>query len=366
MTIDTQTIPQEFFDITSGMLLRAPEPQYLYSIFLMSALASELQVPSELGLSIGDRAIAGQGADYGSADADRLSLSDPISQELFDAKIDFNGAPGTQMKFNRPTYTDSLYTKQSRLLNSMSSVSTTAMSVTSQQTTLTLERIGGPHNGTNVAPLSVDKFSARLGVHNLVKIAKRHLIRDFWKTTDALVRDTIDSAGAANVVYPDGMTADNDATTKTAYPLDYETISRASKNMDDANLPTLADGRRVLVVTPAGYNQLKQDPAFQRYSEFHKEINPLFTGSYMRTLPEFHVFKSTTLTKSSNTSGVKVHYGHAIAPGALGAGMADVPRVVPNSNDQYGEEAIVIWRMYLALGALDSSFIYSVRHSEGL
>lgn len=366
MSIDTQTIPQEFYDITSGMLLRAPEPQYLYSIMLMSALAAELQVPDSLGLAVGDRAIGGQGADYGNVEGDRLLLGDPISAEVFDAKVDFDGAPGTQMKFNRPSFTDSVYTKASRLLNSMSSVSSTAMSVTSQQTTMTLERIGGPHNGTNVAPLSVDKFSAKLGVHNLVKIAKRHLVRDFWKTTDSLVRATIDSASAANVVYPDGMTADDDATTKTSYPLDYETISRTAKNMDEANLPTLGDGRRILVVTPSGYNQLKQDPAFQRYAEFHKEVNPLFTGSYMRSLPEFHVFKSNTLTKSTNSSSVKVHYGHAIAPGALGCGMADAPRVVPNSNDQYGEEAIVIWRMYLALGALDGSFLYSVRHSEGL
>lgn len=360
--ISTVSLPQEFYDVTSSMLLRQPEPQYLYSKFLLSALAAELQVPDSLGLQIADRAISGQGADYSTLEDNQLLLGDPISSELFAAKVDFNGVPGTTMRFNRPKFTDSTYTMESRTINSTDTISTTSISVDSEQVPLTLKRFAGPHSGSSVAPLGVDRFSAKLGVHNLVKIAKLHLVRDWYKSLDSFVRQNLDLA--STTVYPQGMTADNDATTKGSFMLDYETISRTARSMDEANLPTLPDGRRILVVSPTGYNQLKQDPAWRQYAEFHQGINPLFTGSYCKSLPEFHVFKSNTLTKATNSSSVKVHYGHAIAPGALGVGMGEAPRVAPNTNDNYGEKAVVVWIAYLALGLLDSRFVYSVRHTE--
>jgi hypothetical protein len=359
--ISTVSLPQEFYDITSPMLLQQPEPQYIYARMLLSALASDLQVPDALGLQ--GRAVSGQGADYSGLEGNQLFLSDPISQELFAAKVDFDAAPGTSMRFNRPKFTDSTYTRASRTINAGQTISTTAMSVESEQNTLLLQRFSGPHNGTNVAPLGIDRFSARLGVHNLVKIAKLHLIRDWYKTLDYFVREVLDTAGTA--IYPSGMTAVDDATTKGSFMLDYETMSRTARTMDEANLPTLPDGRRILVVTPTGYNQLKQDPAWQRYSEFHPEINPLFTGSYAKSTPEFHVFKSNTLQKTDNSSNIEIHYAHAIAPGALGVGMGgDAPRVAPNTSDNYGEQAIVVWIAYLALGLLDQRFVYSVRYTE--
>jgi hypothetical protein len=58
------TLPQEFFDVTSDMLLVQPEPQYLHGLLIKMALAASLNVGDSLGVTA-DRAIASKGADYG-------------------------------------------------------------------------------------------------------------------------------------------------------------------------------------------------------------------------------------------------------------------------------------------------------------
>jgi hypothetical protein len=133
--------------------------------------------------------------------------------------------------------------------------------------------------------------------------------------------------------------------------------------MDEANLPTLGDGRRILVVTPTGKKQLKDDPQFARYAEGYKELNPLFPGWFGSTA-EFHCFQSTTLTQTDNSSSVAIHYGHAIAPGAFMGGTGKPPKVEASSDDNFGQSAKVIWLAHLAMALADNRFIVKVAHSE--
>jgi hypothetical protein len=161
------------------------------------------------------------------------------------------------------------------------------------------------------------------------------------------------------------MTTANDATAKAMFPLTYEQIGRVAKSQDEANLPTLGDGRRIMVVTPTGRKFIKDDPQFARYAEFQKEFNPLFPGWFAST-PEYHFFQSNTLSITANTAStpINIHYGHAIAPGAFLGGRGKTVGVKAASDDNYGETAKVIWLAYLALGLADNRFVTRVAYTE--
>ena len=88
------SMPQNFYDITSAQLLTQPEPQYLYAMLYLNALSASLEVPSMI--SQVNREMNVTGAPYTAEQADRLVLSDPLSTDLFAAKVDFKGMPHLQ------------------------------------------------------------------------------------------------------------------------------------------------------------------------------------------------------------------------------------------------------------------------------
>lgn len=361
MSLSRLVNPEEFFDITSAQLLVQPEPQYIYARLFLAAIGIEMGIPAEIGMP--GRSTTGQGADYKPLDQMQLYLSEMLPTSVFAAKVDFKGAPGHTMRFNRPAFTDTTYTQAARQIKTNQTVSTVPIDVGSEQVALTVQRFGGPYDQGNsrIAPYAVDEFDATMGVHNLAKIVGLQLKRDYQKTLDSFWVTLFDLA--ASSIYSGGATADNDATAKGQFPLDYETINRTSRTMDEANLPTFPDGRRLMVLTPAGKKQIKDDPQYAKYAAFFKEVNPLFPG-YFGSSPEFHFFVSNTLTKASNSSSIKVHRAHAIAPGAGLAGMGAETRVRETTDDNYGMTPKCIWTSDLALGLADTRFVYTVRYTE--
>lgn len=362
MSISRLVNPEEFFDITSATLLVQPEPQYFYARMYMSALNASLGVPTEIGMP--GRGTSGQGAAYMPLDQMQLMLSEMLPQALFAAKVDFKGQPGHTIRFNRPAFTDTTYTQAARQIKTNQTVSTVPIDVGSEQIALTLQRFGGPYDQTNsrIAPYAVDQFDAQMGVHNLAKVVGLQLQRDFQKTFDSFWV-TLGDLGATTI-YPEGMAADNDATAKGQFPLSYEQINRVSQKMDEANLPTFPDGRRLMIVTPTGKKQLKDDTQYAKYAQYFKEVNPLFPG-YFGSTPEFHFFMSNTLTKSSNSSSVKIHRGHAVAPGCFLGGLGGLPQCRETTDDNFGMTPKVIWTMDGALGLADNRFVYVVSYTEG-
>jgi hypothetical protein len=364
------SLPSNFYDITSDMLLAQPEPQYLYARMWLNSLSASMLVPEKLGL-VGRGVTPEAGGAYTSADADRLLLSDPVSTELIIGQVNFSGLPGHTMRFNRPRFTNSTYTQASRRIARDQTLSTTTITVDGEQTELTLELFGGPYDSTASAirPYGIDQFDAQLGVHKASSIHGTHLKRDLDRFVDTVQVLLLDNANST--VYPEGMTADNDATVAGEFPLTYEQISRCAKEMDEENLPTLSDGRRVLVITPTGAKQLKDDPQFARYVEQHTKHNPLYDAMYFGMTPEFHCFKSNTLRVVDNGSSIGIHYAHAIAPGALFSGIGSVPngsgpgpRVVAATDDNYGLSQKVLWLMAAGFGLADDRFVKSVRYTE--
>lgn len=352
-------MPAEFFDRTSAQLLLKPEPQYLYAQMLMKALSLDLSIPESLGHPTTQ--LSGVGADYNNDDGKFMLEPDGISEQVFAATVKMEGEPGHTIKINRPLFADTTYTQAARQITANMSISTTPISVGSEQNTLTLARFAGPYDQTNarVAPYSLDGLDTQVGVHKASKIVGTHMKRDFNKFLDSVM---IALADTGTGVWAEGITADNDITVAGQCPLSYAQVSRTERLMDDANLPTLPDGFRLLVVPPAADEAMKNDAQYSRLSEFHKEVNALFPATYLRSIGKFHIFKSTTLSRPTNSpAGIPIYRAHAIAPGAFGVGMGKAPRVAFSNDNNYGEAEKVIWLAYLAFGLMDSSFIYTPR-----
>ncbi len=360
MGFSRATMPEEFYDKTSDMLLVQPEPQYLYAMLWLGAMRASLEIPSALGMP--GRETPSSGADYTPAERDRLMLANPMFNEVIGAKVDFNGAPGATIRINRPAYATTTYTEASRRIMTGATISTVAISPTSEQNSLTLFNYGGPYDSVNsrIAPLGIESFDANMGVHKAAQICGTTMKRDCHRFLDTVNVQLLDLASTA--VYPEGMTAVNDATSAGSFPFTYEQLNRTEQGMDDANLPTFGDGFRVLVLTPTQLKQLKDDPQYQRQAFSFPEYNTLFP-QYVKSVGKFHVFKSTTLTTTANSSSVAIHRGHAIAPGALLAGMGRKLRVTPATDDNYGNTVKAIWQGDCAFGLADSRFCVSVRSS---
>lgn len=356
--INRVSLPENFYDITSPQLLAQPEPQYLYAQMYMAALEADLATQSDVGLP--GRSIGGAGAEYSSAERDRLELSKQIMAGVFAGRVDFTGLPGSMIRFNRPAFLDTTYSLASRRIGVNQTISVDPINVGSEQVSLTLDRFAGPFDQVNQrpAPFGIDKFDASMGVHKLASMVGTHLRRDFHKFLDFNCALLLDQA--AVVARPAGMTDDDSAVTAGSFPLDYETISRAERLADEANLPVFPDGNRLLVLTPTQLEQLKQDPDYTRSAKDWPQYNMLFP-QYVSSIGKLHIFKSTTLNKPNNSSSVPVHRGHLIAPGALLGGMGAPPHVAASTADNYGERALVIWIAYLAMAMADNRFCISVR-----
>lgn len=359
-TFNQTSNPENFYTVTSDMLLVTPEPQYLYTNMFLGALGASLPVPSELGLP--GRTVGGVGSPYASEDRDRLILANPMMTSVIAATVDFKGLPGSTVRINRPAFTNTTYTVASRRVASGQTISTTPITVGSQQTNLTLERFAGPYDSVNSrpAPYAIERFDAQVGVHNAAQIHGTHLKRDFHRFIDAVHVTLLDLASSA--VYPEGMSAVNDATSTGQFPFTFEQLTRVEQSMDDANLPTFPDGFRALVLTPTQMQQLSNDPDYQDSAKEFPEYSVLFP-QYVGSVKRFHIFKDTTLTVTNNSSSVPIHYGHAFGPGVLLGGMGEPPRIAPSTNDNFGETALVIWLAYLAFGLANNTFVVSVRSS---
>jgi len=354
------SLPEEFFDRTSTQLLAAPVPQFLYAQMFLSAMGLSLSVGSLA--SPGRAPITGVGADYRDFNQDKLNLASALPGEILAVKADFNAAPGATLRINRPKYESTTYTAAARTIALGASISTTPIQIGETQNNITLYRFGGPYDQANsrVAPFPIEAFTANLGVHKVAQMVGNQLSYDFHKFIDAVHVLLLDQA--AVTVYPDTMTADNDATVAGMYPFTYEQLNRAEQLADQANLPTFSDGYRCFVGTTLQLKQLKDDRQYQRASEFHKEYSILFP-SYVGSVGKTHIFKSTTLTITNNGSSVPIHYGHYIAPGTLMGAMGRPPSVRTSTNDNFGETLYAIWIADLAFKMANNSFVLSVRSS---
>lgn len=360
--VSRASLPEEFFDITSSMLLTQPEPQYLFAQLAKIALSASLSPDGALGI-MPARSMGSEGAPYKNPEDDRLMLADPVFVEALSVVSELGKAPGHTVRMNRPKFTNSTYTAASREVAAGASISTTPIDLSSEQVPITLKRFAGPYSGSAPAPYGVDRFDAKLALHKVAGMVGLHLKRDFDRWLDAVILALLESVQTANIIRPSGFSADNDSTVAGDAPMDMDTLSRVEKTLDEGNIPTFANGRRICVLDPNQIAQLKNDSQFGKYAEFHAPINPVLSQSYFKTVGGLDIFKSTTLNTSSNSSSVTIHKGVAFGPGKVGVGAGEMPRVAYSTNDNYGEQALVIWLFYAGFANLDDRFGCSIRTS---
>lgn len=369
MTFVTRaTLPEEFFDITSAMLLVQPEPMYLHASLVKSALAMDLAAEGlgSLGLPLPNRNVGDDGQALGLTNDDmRLLINSPIANVYSDTvKVitDLSKAPGMTVRINRPKFTDTTYTIGSREVAGGATISTTPIAFGSEQTDITIRRLAGPLTGVGgtVAPIGIDRFEASRSLHKLAPIAGMQLKRDYDKFLDKATIALLDAV--TNQLWPNGFTADNDFKAAGDGPLDFDMLARAESVLDTANIPRFSNGRRACVLHPRQIQQLKNDGQFMKAAEFYTNKNPLFT-SYVATVGNLDIFASANLTTISNSSSVTVYYGQIFGPGALGWGQGEMPRVAYSTADNYGEQALLIWLWYAGAVLLDNRFGCSLRSS---
>jgi hypothetical protein len=354
------TLPTNFFVRTSDELLLQPEPQYIFARLMFAAMMVELGIPDAMGLP--GRQTPVTGAEYVTPQSQRLELNEgrEVAAAAFAVAIDFKAAPGSTLRVNRPLYPNTTYTAASRKVPSGTTISTQPIAPGSEQIEMTIFRYAGPYDQANsrVAPFGIEAFDANMGVHKAVKIVGGNLKRDYDKFVDTQLVTLLE--GASSNVYPTGFTTDNGITAVGAAKCDYNTIARAERALDEANIPYFGTGKRCIVLTPQQLQELKDDAQYARYAEFHKEYNPLFP-EYVADVGTFHVLKSNTLNKVNNSSSVPVNRGEAFGPGVFAGGMGRPPHVAASTDDNYGETQKVVWIGDLGFELADSRFVVGVR-----
>ena len=364
--VSRATLPQEFFDINSAKLLLPPEPQYFHGRLFQVAFNASLNASGALGLPLPGRQFGEHGDPY-ITDVPGLILSDPLMSSAIEvvSEIGQGTMPGHTIRINRPNFANTTYTEISRDVAENSTISTTPIALNSDQVPVTVHRYAGPYDQTNgrVAPLGFGRFDGHFMQHRPTQISALNLVRDFKRTVDAFLVAYYDNAGTT--VRPRGMTTDAIPAQAGDYPMSAALINAVQRTQDDANVPTFPDGKRVFVMHPRQREQLVNDANFSRAAQFHKEFNTAFAGSYFGSYGGYHLFTSTTLTVVLGGVGtlIPIYYAQAFGPGAVGAGVADLPRIAFNTQDNYGETALVIWLMYAAFATLDNRFICGVHTS---
>lgn len=357
--INRPSIPEEFYDITSSILLVQPEPQYLHALLFKMALGAAMMLPfgGPLGLPVANRPIADQGAAYTSALYDRLVLAtpDPVYSQAVNVVPDFQKQVGETVRVNRPKFGSGGFTLSQREVPQGTTISQVAIDVSSEQVALTLRRYAGPYDvvNNNVAPVAVDKLAASRSVHSMSQLVGKHLQRDIDKFLDTVM--VAFGNQAATTLWPQGYTADNGSSQIGDMSGDADTLFRAEETMKNASIPRFANGRYMAVITPTFSRQLKADPQWIAFSKYFPQTNPIYQ-SYVGTVGGIDVFESTTLTSTTNGNGIPVYTSQVFGPSYFGAGMSRLPQVMPNTNDNYGETALLIWLTYMAMGVLDNRF----------
>lgn len=365
------TIPAEFYDITSPMLLISPVPQFPYAKLVMGSLNASLAMNGDnMALPIPGRDVPmGAYNEYNALKDMELELANPLPAEAIQVVNDFSPAartPGHVVRYNRARYARTTHTIDSRTVPAGTVIGTTPVAIQSDQVALSIKRFMGPYNSTQSAPnpFAIDYFDASRSLHSFARIVEQYFKFDFDATLDGFAVQLFDSAPTANILWGGGATANNDLSAEGSHPFDWRLLKRAARQMDDNNVPRFRDGKRVVMISPLQEEQLSTDPEYQRLAKTRDDMNPLFKDSYVAGVMDWHIFKSNTLTRSTNSSSVSVHYAQAFGPQAVGWGLgAQRPEIVPNTNDNYKQTLLAMWLAFMALGVLNENFIYSLRTS---
>tara|TARA_R110000868_G_scaffold10891_1_gene52586 strand:+ start:283 stop:1380 length:1098 start_codon:yes stop_codon:yes gene_type:complete len=363
MTADRISLPQQFFDVTSASMLRAPLPAFLFArLIYAGAMGAELASEGMADKLSAFRSYAAQGVTPPSIEDQMLMLGAMPGSNAITVVRDFEKAgQGQTIRINRPIYTGGGYTESARIIGARGAVSVVPVDLTQGETSITVHLVAGPYDTVNsrVAPYAIDSAMMKRSVNDLAQLVGDNLYYDRTAYLDGIFSLLACNYANANV-RPGAYATDAAMPTTGDVAMDLNTVWRAQKTLATANIPMFADGTYLLLLSPTQMMQLRTDVAQSGLSAFVAEKNPLFGDC--EKIGKVRIVECNTLqTDTASVSGQTIQRGVMFGPGYLGYGVAQEAEVRASSDDNYGLQPKVIWSAYEGGGVLDSRFACGVR-----
>lgn len=252
-------------------------------------------------------------------------------------------------------------------------------------TTVAVELKGyGLGKGSSAAnrPVSIPEFINAYSMVNLMQALESRLMHNYYGFEDLLIRGKYSSTtnryyndnGAATATVTDIATAGDDGT------MTEEFLNSVHANLSAANVPTYANGKRVLVTNPFATASLKnslgdkiQAPSEAQIQEVTNIMNAGTLGDGIQRVQGYYgdycgfmCFESTAFgvgaagTEGVNTVAMGGSLGngtfrssYVFGPGAVGRGIGMPVEIRMDDSGQFGTKMRFIWRSIEGFGALD-------------
>ena len=365
-TIGRVSLASDFYDRTSVVIARQPLPDFTYAQMLFAASArAELQRigPEAFSLVAGRGVQGDDGAPYPDFTTMQAVLNETLSvAEAIMVSDELATGPGDTIRINRPIFSGGGYTFASRRIGAGGVISTTPITVSDEQVSITIHKNVGPMSasGTGPQPYPISRKDSKRSVHSLVGRVSAALRYDRFALIDGQFASLFDSG--SSTLFP-GDEAGAITTDAAAFvvngdrPFSYELLLRGVETLKVAKVPRFSDGKYRAILTPHQSKQLQLDPVWKQSSKELPEKNILM-ANHIGTVGNVIVYESNSNTIDTSTvSGVSIQHGVVFGPGMVGyAGTAEGVRVEPSTQDNYGEDALVVWICYEGASTIDNRF----------
>lgn len=367
-------LPAEFYDRVSAKVALPPLPEFTYARMLyMASMGAAL---NRIGPDAARGVFTGVMADGGIPSPDwemgQLILNGQLA--MADAIMvcdDLVAGPGHTVRIPRPVYSGGGYTFAARRVAPGQTISTTPITVTDEEVSITVERHNGPYatSGSSVQPYLVTEAEAKRSVHSIVKRVGDALQYDRNALVDGAISALFDNW--SGVIYPGdpnntlasvGTSGDAAACpVPGARPFSLEALLRGEAWLKTRNIRRFADGTYKCIITPAQALQLSVDPLWVRSSPFKDDKNPLSMTNLGR-VGNVDVYTSNSNTIDTSTvSGVSINHAVMFGPNSVGyAETADPCHVRQSSQTNYDSQALLIWIKDEGASQLDNRFGVSI------
>lgn len=358
MTVATSsTLTQEFVDQLSQELLLEPDSQYIFAMLAGAARAGAIGIPDILGeagatANMSDAMGAGMGT---------LKLLDPRWMAVardFANVVSEPAEPGKVVKVDQPRYLAGNYGTTDRALTEGTRITANPQAPTMGQVSLTITEYGGPHDGTNVAPIGISDFLKRRGRHNMVQYVGNLLRRDRNKFVDtAVINLQLTTTNVTTPFSSPGVEIAEGSLTANQ-PFSEAMLASMLRSLQERNIPTFANGMYMCAISPKHFEDLRKDSTFREQVRYLQEQNALITG-HLANYGGFMIVTSTNIpTKPVGAGGAVTGYqGMAFGPQSIGWAIGMDAEARRSKDDDFGREDRVVWIAHEAWQLMDANFV---------
>jgi N4-gp56 family major capsid protein len=355
MAIGTSgTLTQEFVDKLSAELILEPDAQYVFAQLAQAARAGAMGIPGIMGR-------AGTAANMDKAMGAGLGTLRMMNPRWMSVARDFAKVvsdpttPGKVILIDQPRYLGGSFAEAARRLTEGTPVAAAPVPPTMGQVTVTIREYGGPHDGSDVAPIGISDYLKRRATHDLVAYLGLLLRRDRNRFVDRAIVDLM--LTTTNVTTP-GDTAEDDLVADQLMTEDV--LSEILFQLQTRNIPTFSNGMYMLVIGPKHLKDLKGDEKFRESVRYLGTDGALVQG-HIANHGGFMIVEANSIPNSDvgggGGGGVVGFQALAFGPEAIGWAIGMDTEARPSKDDDYGREDRVLWIAHEGWQLLDADFV---------